>query len=427
MSQFDPAPVAPPMPIPVQPLGYSLYAHQVRPGIITAIGVMCIVVACLSGIASLVTGMYGFGGYMLSKLPSRMPTSSVTVAAPTSASSSTPSLSPADAAVATNALTRTLALNGKQVRELSNLLRNNGRDVLGGDENVPVSSPFVTDQVQNIQHQPDGSVSFDTAQGHVDLFDDHSHFNSSDGSQTTDLSAANGSNSYTQNHTSVAFSATPSSSGSAGAALTPAEIQKAVAAAQQSAIKLSSRSLTPAQLAALNSQLSSPNQQLVTPGSSVSVMSASVQPNGNAIITFNTGSMLVLGPQGQVISSGAFRMPKVSLATAMTLMGEAGASILLAIYLLVIGIVVFRSYRGTAKLLRIYAVLKIPLAIAAGIGIGRFGYELTSSSLLASSGMGSAFYVWGVVLAIVGIAFPIGLLIALSTRGVRNYYNSVVG
>src|SRR2546429_7800453 len=43
----------PPPPIPAVPLGYAPPPREGRPGIVTAIGVASLVVACLGGIASL--------------------------------------------------------------------------------------------------------------------------------------------------------------------------------------------------------------------------------------------------------------------------------------------------------------------------------------------------------------------------------------
>src|SRR5437660_1379592 len=66
VSQLDPASGPPPIPVPVQPLGYSTPWEHRRPGLITAIGVLCIVVACLSGLTNLASAFQGFGFYMVS-------------------------------------------------------------------------------------------------------------------------------------------------------------------------------------------------------------------------------------------------------------------------------------------------------------------------------------------------------------------------
>src|SRR4051812_48814608 len=69
MSSFPP-------PLPVSPLGYDMAGgmQRGRPGIITAGGVMSIVVACVSGIFSLLGVVYAFGMFMVSKVPVPIPT-----------------------------------------------------------------------------------------------------------------------------------------------------------------------------------------------------------------------------------------------------------------------------------------------------------------------------------------------------------------
>src|SRR5687768_16842053 len=76
--QHDPAqagPFPPPPPpaaqwipaaLPVQALEYPLPSRGGRPGILTAIGVLSIIIAALSGLYSLVVGFQGFGFYMMS-------------------------------------------------------------------------------------------------------------------------------------------------------------------------------------------------------------------------------------------------------------------------------------------------------------------------------------------------------------------------
>ena len=69
MSTFDPASMPPPMPIPAQALPSPIPVRYGRPGIITAIGVLCIVVASLSGITSFfTTGVYSGLFYMMSRV-----------------------------------------------------------------------------------------------------------------------------------------------------------------------------------------------------------------------------------------------------------------------------------------------------------------------------------------------------------------------
>ena len=80
-------PVAPPPPpVPVAALSYSMPLGQRRPGLVTAIGVVGIIVASISMLSSLSVGFFDFGCFALSAATSSMAampraTSTVNVAA----------------------------------------------------------------------------------------------------------------------------------------------------------------------------------------------------------------------------------------------------------------------------------------------------------------------------------------------------------
>jgi hypothetical protein len=69
----------PPTPAPVSTLDYSYATNRGRPGVVTAVGVISIVVACLTGLGSLM-GMFSALGYIMM---SRMPASAFTAGPPT--------------------------------------------------------------------------------------------------------------------------------------------------------------------------------------------------------------------------------------------------------------------------------------------------------------------------------------------------------
>ena len=150
-------------------------------------------------------------------------------------------------------------------------------------------------------------------------------------------------------------------------------------------------------------------------------------------IQFDNG-MLSMGPQGQVLfqsttTFGAGAMGHIKGSTFAMAIGEAAGSLGLAIYIFVLGILLFRTSARMPRLLRVIAFIKISLACLAGAALPLMFYELTTTG--AGSGSGFAppawlFVIWGVVIAVLGSAFPIGLLIALRARSVREYFNSVV-
>lgn len=427
MSQMDPGSQSPIIPVPVQALPYSGPMQYGRPGLITAIGVMSIVIACLSGFGSLVTGMYGFGFWMMSKMSASMTAPSATVSVTSSSTnvgmhlSTKQSLTVGDAAVAVNELTKALSLDAARVRELDQLMRSHGREVLGGEEDDSVSAASVRGSVTEQGRGEDGSIYFVTPQGRVDLYTNRAAFVSADGSIRITTSAR-------KRFDSVQSSSTSTVGGPASTTLTADQVNQIV----NSVIALSPASLNPKQLQALRAELSKPNQELVTPGPRpAATFVNNMGGRASASIGFDTGNVLVLDPQGQVTVSGPSPLPAMGIsgATAGMVIGEAAGSVALAIYLLVVGILVFRSSPGVPRLLRIYAFLKIPLAALAGVGLSMMGYEFATGIITRGGVAGGpttfAFVVWGIAIAVLGCAFPIGLLIALHTRTVKEYFGAV--
>lgn len=438
MSDTDPT-WAPP-PVPVQALTYSPVGQTARPGIVTAIGVLCITIACLSAISSFIGGMYSVGFYLISRVSAQMTTMSASFAAAsanannTTAPSASPTLSGGDASVAVNTLDSMLSLDSPHLSELDRLMRHHGREVFGGDEDKPLTAADVRAAVVTSRRQRGkaGVAQFSTAQGSVKILADRAEFTSADGSETVQTSARRNTDHVSR---STPPNGAPAQVG-AGAVipnttLTPAQVDQVQAAAKSFGTKMNA-----AQLQSFRAELSKPNQALVTMGSPTPVGSVNAQPNGNLAITFDTANMLILDPRGKVISSGPMPMPNfgVSGTMASIIALEALASAALAVYLLIVGIMVFRGSFHCPRLLRIYAFIKIPLAVVAGIGLSMFGYVISkaimSGPLVGTTtaqidSMRTRFIAGGVAATLLGLAFPIGLLLALRSQRVRAYFNSV--
>lgn len=421
MTQSDPGSLPPTMPVPVQALPYSIPASSGRPGLIIAIAVLCIIVGCISGMVSFFSGLEAVGFFVASKFSTMSARSATVVASPTASSAGSTGLPPADTAVATNELSHELSLSGAYVRELNKLLRSHGREIFGVDEDTSVTAASVRSAVtESSPPGQDGAPAhFVTVAGRVDLYPDRAVFTSADGSATEQTSAVNGTDATSQ--PSVASQSTGSAT-----AVTPAQITQALNTIQQTyGVKL-----TPQQTAAIRTALSAPNQQLVTPGNTMPVLSANRQPNGNVMVQFDSG-MISMGPQGQVLfqSSNTFgpgSMMHIKGTTFAMIEVDAVGSVALAIYIFVLGILLFRMSSRMPRLLRIYALLKIPLAILAGIAWPLMVYEIAASSGATGSSANWAYFIWGGTVTVLGCAFPIGLLIALRAKSVREYFSPVV-
>jgi hypothetical protein len=432
MSQPDPSPLPPPLPLPVQPLAYSIPFTRRRPGLITAIGVISIIVACMSGLASFGAGWATYGLTIVAKRMARMPSSipSSTMATSSFATPLNVTLMPADAGIAVNALQSTLALDPSRLREMDRLMRLHGRAILGGDPDLPLTGAGVRAAV--LSSTPPsisglGPATFTTAQGTATIYSDSAQFIFADGSGSIRSSAKY----HTDSSSRALRFSTVRNSGMANRSLgrlTSGEIRGVVAAVQRSAFT----PLNAAQIRGLRTELSAPAQGLVSPGASNPVLSAIVQSGGSATIRFSTGNVLVLGPAGNVTFSG-IPIPKIDINPASTgiVMGESAMSLALAIYLFVVGLMVLRGSFRAPRLLRIYAWIKIPLSLLATAGIVWMMVEIFAS-IARSSQLGTAApaaimgVFWGIIIAAVGLAYPIALLIVVRTRTVRDYFSSTV-
>jgi hypothetical protein len=128
--------------------------------------------------------------------------------------------------------------------------------------------------------------------------------------------------------------------------------------------------------------------------------------------------------------------------TAATLsMIEGILSGMLAIYLLIIGIMTLRDSRSGGKLHWVYVALKIPLVVLAVIANSLLassfitGLQATAAAAAANSpsgsppaaqtaaaGLGAAATFWIILLTAAAIAYPLSLIFVLLTKTVRRYY-----
>jgi hypothetical protein len=393
---------------------------------VVAVGVLALVVACLSGLANLMFGGFAMVSYGISRSYSTMAT---TPAVATPAAVVTTGMSMTDATVAVNSVQALLNLDGARVRELTKMMRLHGKDVFSFEEDEPVGAAGISEKILRHGAAPsdDEPAYFATGEGRVDVFADHTVFTSADGGRKIETSAAKNSDTDSAKQGPTSGPATQP-----GDALTAARVRKVMNAVKKAA----QQPINNAQLSTIEAQISSPNQQLVNPAGAspvTTVTAYSIGPQGNSVtVQFDYGSVTV-GPNGELTGMYSYKMsvtgaattavyapPTQKLGAMLLMMAEAAASTGLAIYLLVVGILVFRSSFNSPRLLRIYAWVKIPLAVTAAVALVLVNY--------ASAGSDRAQVVlWAVALGAAGMAFPIGLLVALRSRTLKEFFGEPVG
>lgn len=219
------------------------------------------------------------------------------------------------------------------------------------------------------------------------------------------------------------FSTHPSSAG--GPAAAPAGSTSAALDANsanqvaQTANQTSGRRFTPAEVAAIASQLGKDSIGLARAHDGSAVIAAFINSEGNAVVTFDTARTLVVAPSGEVLTTFSPTLPGqgVKVSTALIL-GEALVSVALlglGALLAILGLALLRGFRGGRRWLWRYALLKLPLAILAGVLVAALNYQTDAGVILGVGGVMQRVIIQAIVLIAVGTAFPAGLFIFLKT------------
>lgn len=444
------APAEPPWPqtpLPVVSLPYSYPVRSGRPGILTAVGVISIVVASFSILGSLYDGIQLLSINMMARFAPMMapppPAPPANVANPFPATNPTASsakslvvtqrgLESSARAVVTNALGEMRFLTGPRIEQLDGLLAEAGQDMFDTNK-TPLTGEDITSQVlanaTGLSADPSvaGPDTFRTEKGRFELYDDHAVF-------------------YPLRGNTVRVSTLTTST----AGLTSAQVEQIISQAQAT----SGNAMNPSQLAALRTLLSTPGQQYVSVITiPTAIRSAQPMGDGSVFITFPNGYAQI-GAQGQVTMSGTTSGAGTSTVTAtgafpfipgsggkVRINGAAAALVGfsaiagagLAIYLLVIGIMVLRDSHRGRKFHLIFAWLKIPLTFLAALSMWWLTSDFYEQFLTQSGAPGVAVgptmsittAIWQGVVGVLALIYPISLLIVMQTKTVKDYYNTV--
>lgn len=334
----------PPMAQYAQPLNYVAPPRVLRSGLVTAIGVMSVVLGALSILVGLLFGVQSVA--MMAFTSSATVTARGTLVSSGAGTQGTAASQyqsprgwdPAAARVAVAALSEVQALTVEQQQQLESLLLEFGQDVFPFDADQATSARVkssVSDSGALRSQSGLGAVYFVVGNGRIELSDRDATFLPSGRSNPIHM-------------TTVSAGVVPSGGGATAAATLP-------------------------------------------------------------VTTNPFAAVSVLAP----------------LAMLLAVLGN----LALAIYLLVIGIMVLRHSSSGARLHWIYVILKIPLSILAALA---FAWMMSSLFGFARAGLGvSSSRFWTLILvyagaiAVFGCAYPFGLIFALRSRRVREYYQFV--
>jgi hypothetical protein len=332
-------------------------------------------------------------------------------------------------------------LSDARRRQLHALLAKAGQDMFpssGGGISPAMVRQSITDSGQlpsaSDSNPNAGPDYFVIATGKIEVADDRAHFQPSDHSEETILVSA----------------APPANSPNAAAITNPAVVpisNQNVHAAIHTIDQQTANRLTSQQRQSLIAELSLTGGLLAPTTSRIQVTAQSITSTilgDGSVMVFTSEGQVRISPVGIVTSRTLYHPSPTSPPTlnfnttpfggpshvsrpaVILVVAEAAASILLSIYLLVIGILTLRQSPSGRRLHIIYGVLKIPLAIACGVGWCWIVGGLFSS--IPNNGGNMPIQVVRLVLLLfatgAAVIYPIALFIAFSTPTVHRYYAS---
>lgn len=454
-----------------------------RPGIVTAIGVISIIVASLSIIGTALTGFWGIRMQQLVKQTTTMARTRAAAAAPPPppvVSNPSPVLEGAPPAEESRIVTtdRGHAEDDRELiarvfgtmevmtpeldRQLHGLLARDGKDI------APIPSGGTTasrqaairdavsrhGELPSADRKTPNGVFFQLPAGEMSLYHDRAIFRWTDRSKplirsiapkapapgttsepepelppTPPQPPAGGQVDPFASDPNDPFAAPTDAQqqpapGSASGVLTPAQVQSVIQKVQAAA----KNQLNPQQVAALRSALSDPNQNLVPPDNVWSPVSVvQMNPDGSAIIKL-TNAAIVMDSAGAIQDQFMTNIPAAPLRSsgiAMVII-ESALSAIVAMFLMYAGIQALRQSPRAGRCHLLYALVKIPLAVVAAIGLTMLMNDVISffelMGLRGSDRSGVlTFALW---MAGLGVIYPIVLLIVLHVPSVKAYFKA---
>jgi hypothetical protein len=391
---------------------YYHSSYVSRPGILTAVGVLSIIVASIALLVNLVD--LGFAN-LVSRAAVRTAVPATIVTPPPSAPAHAEYVAPnglsaSGRQIVITGLSRVRPLSEARQKQLDGLLADVGQQVIRlSADNLTADrvAAYVTDE----RDIPDGAGGpaddlFILGSGRLQVSDDSAVF-------------------FPDNSPSPIRSRGGSYTDSSGTHLASEQIAGVVDRVQS----LCSASMNDAQIRTLEGQLESSSQSLITPSPSVAqavaqVRSAQTLEDATVAVTTDNTSMS-FGPTGQawpgVIAVSAqqamWAPPRVARRDATLLVLDAVLSFVAAGYLMACGIMVLKNSPSSRWMHLGYAIVKAPL-----VGLSCFAlYQVTLELNAKSPDADSTAFAWMMIVGATGIVYPVVLAVAMNLRSVREF------
>ena len=423
-------------------MGYATPMRGGRPGIVTALAVFSIIVACLGVLGSVVAGLASTGFLVTAErvVPMLLTAAANPPVGMTTTTPPPPVTAPAGPVVGPNGMDeaqRLVVINGllylqplspERQAQVDAILATAGKKIFppGPEAGGPAATPqgiaaTVQDSGEMFTARQDqvGPHYFVTPTGRLVVHDTRAVFEPDDGS-----------------------SAVRSSVGGPVQGLTPEQVQSVIDQAKEAG-KAAGVLVGAAHESSLRILLSDPTQTLV-PTHRLTGAVKSVSGAGGAVTIQFGGGPVSLGPQGEVLPAGpataAAGPPKVSRVAFGGVLIAAGLGFALAVYLLIAAVLLLRRSPRSRRMHLTYAWMQLAVTVVAGAlfwwMVRDFSGQVTAAVEAATPAGATPVSVltgmpwgrmsaWGLAFAALGCVYPIVLLIVMRTRTIRHYFASV--
>ncbi len=388
-----------------------------RPWILSAVGVVSIIVASLSLIADFISlSIANVLTTMAAMAATATPSTVATPPAPVVVQAQSEyvgsqGLSASQRQIVINGLSQVHALSDTRQKQLDGLLADVGQEVIRlSPENL--TADRVVAYATDVREIPSGSGGepddmFTLGSGRLQISDDDAVF-------------------FPDNSPSPIRSGGGSYTDSAGTHIATEQI----AAIVERVRSLSNQSINDAQINSLEAELESTSQTLITPSPSVTqaaaqILAAQSLPDGTIAVMTKNGSMS-FAPTGQsfpgVMAVGAMRGnwpmgTRLARRDTTLLMLDSLLSFVAAGFLLACGIVTLRNLPAARWMHLCYAIGKMVLAILSCYAIYTAAFAMDAKSPDARQ----TALAWMLIVGAVGMIYPIVLLITMNLKSVREF------
>ncbi len=415
------------IPQPVQALPFNDSYGASRPGVITTLGVLNIVIGALGGVVAAVSGFFTVIFILVTAMSPMMmmhtgaPGGATEIGGPNGFLIS-------DRTVILQAFANKQGMSQPQKDQLEFLLADVGQKIIPApaiNPNGVGGEPSADYLTQNLGGATgmnnDGGVWYTVPIGTITLTDTTATFTPGLGTATPMLARTR----YRSNPTPT--SVTP---------LSPADLQAVIDRVQEYA---GASPLTPAQLNLLQNQIQSNSATIIFPATDMAQLLGQVAAvtslgNNTVMVAFTQGS-IVLNPDGSATVTPGFNphpsagvaAGRVKSPSSDTIWIDAGLDVLLSIFLLTIGIITLRNSLVARKLMLIYVAAKVVITLLTSVAIWSMFQTFKSNMDAATAAQNSAAVdhvamTMMVLAAFFGLGYPLLMLLLLWTRSARAFY-----